>query len=194
MSQENPEFLSAIDYIMKRATSREITIIRKAIEARSSSSPETMEDLNFRDMAQKLTKDIAEKYGVENKQGEIHGMTRRLVRNAIKNNAPEISDRDLEVLIDQWVDKPKQSHQGKEGMLPPDMVLSMVDQFVRYSLNMMQEAEIRELKTSYEDWVNMYWDIFSMETKHLIKALLEAKMDMEEFYSQVRMNLDRQRS
>lgn len=196
MADESSELLFIVEYILKRASSQELPMIRAALEARAAQGPRSLDDLNFREMAKNMTEEITKRFGLGNNQNQIHGMTRRLVTNMIRDNVPEISERDLNILLDQWVEKKPagQSSAGKEEYLPPEAVMSMIDQFVRYSLNKMPSQELNELKRSMPDWAERYWGIFSMETRSIIRSLLKAEMNTDEFWSRIRQKLDRRKS
>ena len=191
--KSNDAIVKILDYILNRADARDLEAIEMALQkrraSRAASSPGHIQDLDFRQMAQEAVKSLSGKYGAD--QDEIHLMTRRLVAGMIKEKMPGIPARDMEALLDQWVPNGKggggsQGHNGRENVLPDEMVLSMIDQFVRYSLNVMSEQEIRELVASAENWYEKYWEIFSLDTKQSIKDLLDRKMDLHQFWERTK--------
>ncbi len=189
--QYNQELIQVLDFILNRATARDIEAVKNALNKRAAGNPRSVEDLNFKDMAKAVTSRFTDNYGADS--DEIHNMTRRLVAGMIREKEPNISERDLSALLDQWIPGgPKQreiSRNGKEDLLPPQAVFAMVDQFVRYSINKMPEKEISELRASMQDWHIEYWNIFSMETRVQIKELLEGRMDLDVFWTKMKARL-----
>jgi len=191
MSQYNQELVNTLDFIINRATSKDIEAVKMALTKRSAGNPRTVDDLNFGDMAKAVTSRLSDNYSADS--DEIHNMTKRLVAGMIREKEPGISERDLNALLEQWVPGgPKQkeiSRNGKESSLPPQAVFAMVDQFVRYSINKMPEKEIEELRHSMKEWHIEYWNIFSMETRVQIKDLLEGRMDYDVFWTKMKARL-----
>ena len=48
----------------------------------------------------------------------------------------------------------------------------MIRQFVAYSLGRMPAAEERELRAAMQNWPESYWEVFSEETRTLIRDLI----------------------
>jgi hypothetical protein len=182
------ELAAIVDFILNRAGARELEVIREALKKRSGGfRPEGgIDSLDFKSMAQEMMQGFAEKFGAG---ADIHGMTRRLVTNMILETVPEIPVHELEVLLDKWVPDPRKKAQGKEDGLPPEALYAMIRQFADYSVGRMSEADVREMKKSMPDWTQRYWDIFSQDTKMLIKELIEGRMDPGTFDTTIRKRL-----
>ncbi len=197
MANERQELIFVLDFIMKKARPDEINMIRAAIDARKARGPQTIDDLDFKSMAQDISNELTERFSLKTDQGEITDMTRRLVTNLIKERVPGISDKELNILLDQWVNQgaggPAGNESGKEDLLPEDAVISMIDQFIRYSLQKMPENELAALKNDMADWVDRYWSIFNMDTKMLIRDLINAQIDTQEFWLEIKKKLDRRK-
>jgi hypothetical protein len=193
MAMDNPELLRIVNYILKRARHDELGMIRAALDARAAEGPKSINDLNFRDMARSMSQEISQRFGLSSDGQHMKDMARRLVTDMIRQNIPDIPEKDLQILLNQWLDN-RQSHAGKEELLPVEAVESMIDQFVRYSLRMMSEEEAAKLKAEVPDWVDRYWEIFSMDTRHLLRSLLHAEIDTKEFWTHIRQRLDRRKS
>ncbi len=193
MDIDNPELLRIVNFILKRARHDELSLIRAALDARAAEGPKSIHDLNFREMAHNMSQEISQRFGLSSDGQHMKDMARRLVTDLIRQNMPDIPERDLQILLNQWLDS-RQTHAGKEELLPPEAVESMIDQFVRYSLRMMSEEEAAQLKSEMPDWVDRYWEIFSMDTKRLLRSLLHAEIDTQEFWTHIKQRLDRRRS
>lgn len=194
MTRHNPELMQVLQYILKKAQSDELSMIKSALEARQAQGPKSIQDLNFQEMAKDMSEQITRRFGLGRGADDVRNMAKRLVTDLIKDRVPDIPEQDLQILVNEWTSGGKQARggrTGKEELLPPEAIESMIDQFVRYSLQMMPEVEQRELKQSLPDWVDQYWNIFSSDTKHLIKDLLEARLDTREFWTRIHQKLDR---
>jgi len=186
MTHRNSNLERVLDFILNHAKPSELEIIEEALQRRSNHLPKGgIDGLDFQKMAREMTKEFATRFS----PSDVHGMTRRLVTNMILEQMPQISAPELEVLLDQWVPDPTKQSRGREGELPGDLVFSMVHQFVSYSLGRMPEAELRELKNSIPDWTERYWELFSHDTKFLIRDLLQGKLELDHFYAAVKNQL-----
>ncbi len=183
MSQDNPRLLQALDFILNKATEPEISVLKEAIERRTGSSTErNLPDIDFAAMAKKMTADLQGRFEAP---GDINPMTRRMVANMIYQQEPGISEEELEILLDRFVPDPAKLKMGREKELPRDVILSMLRQFVSYSLGAMPEAEKKELIRLRQDWAAAYWDAFSQDTQLLVREFLRGGLDEKEFWTRV---------
>ncbi|MDH5655718.1 MAG: hypothetical protein OEZ34_07415 [Spirochaetia bacterium] len=182
MSIQNRDLEKALEFILNRATEADLNAVKQALRRRGDSGLDSVENLDFQKMARDTLEGYSERFGVG---ADVNETTRRIVTNLILEKVPEISVDELELLLDEWIGSPNQKKRGKEDKLPPDAVYSMVIQFVDYSLGRMSKEELFELKKNLPDWTARYWDIFSQDTKLLIKNFLDGKMDLNQFRLQL---------
>ena len=175
---QSRELERVLDFILNRATEADLNAMEMAMKRRGKSGLDSIAALDFGKMAKEMVQGFGEQFGVG---ADAHAMTRRLVTSMILERVPEISVEELELLLDEWVPGPNAVKRGKENKLPPDAIYSMVNQFVDYSLGKMPQKELLELKKSMPDWTSRYWDIFSQDTKFMIKDLLDGKIDLHLF-------------
>jgi len=176
-----------LHYIMNEAGPEELNVIRSALDRRGGvQTPQHLNELKFSEMAQKLTKDMGDRFATP-MNDQVHQMTRRLVKNMIRENEPEMPEEHLNLLLDQYV--PGAGGQpgggppgGREAEMPKDVLESMVDQFISYSLGRMPEDQDQALRREMPEWPSAYWEIFSQPTKKLIANFLKGNIDSQEFW------------
>lgn len=153
-----------VDYILNSASEEELIAISEAVKRRASQGP--LGGLNFQEMAQKITSQF------DMAMPDMHGMARGMVRNLILQHQPGISAGEVEILLDHYVPSPQKRAAEKQKMIPPELLQNMIRQFVAYSIGQMPEAEDQELRQAMPDWPRSYWDVFTEETRAMIKDLI----------------------
>jgi hypothetical protein len=108
-------------------------------------------------------------------------MSKRLVVEMILQQYPNISDEELQAMLDKFV--PDEAQRRNEGLeLPRELRISMLDQFIRYSVGRMPADEQNELKRASPDWVQRYWSAFSPRHRALLGQLLKGEIDSDDFW------------
>ena len=192
----NEELVRTLDYILNRCNERDIDAIAAAIVRRRKdiamfgSMPAIP---NARAMAEQLNSQL-------NIQGSIDGLknsVRDYVVRIIKQQAPELSDRQIEELTRSWVPEsapPGRSQADKRGAsqeqsLPVNMLASMVDQFVSFSLGRMEEEEDRALRKEIGPWPDKYWKAFPQVVRLLITDFLKGEINESDFNTRMGLAL-----
>lgn len=178
------DYMKVLDYIVNRASPEEIRGIEMALDRRRSEAPAGVADLDFEKMASQMASKLGHTLDFD-----VKGMSRRLVAEMILQQVPDITDEALAGMLDRFV--PSAGRGGGQagdaagsGLdLPRDVRLSMIDQFVRYSIGRMPAEELQSLKKASPDWVNRYWSAFDGTTRELIGRLLKAEIDSEDFWN-----------
>ena len=180
------ELVRTLDYILNRCNERDIEAIAAAVIRRRKdiamfgSMPAIP---NAREMAEQLNSQL-------NIQGSIDGLkdsVRDYVVRIIKQQAPELSDRQIEELTRSWVPGPsgqaqaagRDSAQGQS--LPVNVLASMVDQFVSFSLGRMEEEEDKALRREIGPWPDKYWKAFPQVVRLLITDFLKGEITENDF-------------
>jgi hypothetical protein len=178
------ELEAVLDYILNKADAREFDVIAKAVErkARDVKAFESLGGEGPAAMARRMAGELQHNVGatMENVRKTVRGYVAEIIRK----NAPEISEADLEALLDEYA--PPEGAPRKEApksLLPPEALLGMVRSFVEYSRGAMPPSRSRELWESNPRWQEEYWSAFPAEVKALVKAFLEGKIDDETFGS-----------
>ncbi|MBX7058363.1 MAG: hypothetical protein K1X75_09895 [Leptospirales bacterium] len=167
MSEGRDPFLAVIEYILSSASDDELLTVEEAIRRRRQKGP--LDRMNFRDMARETAS------RVETQMPDIHAMTRRLVGGIIMEQQPGIPQAHLDALLDHFApDSAALSARARarEGQLPPEILSSMMRQFVAFSLGRMPAAEERDLRQSMPDWPERYWEAFSEETRIVLRDMI----------------------
>jgi hypothetical protein len=162
-----------IEFILNRATRYELDLIAEALRRRMERES-GLGQLDFQYMARTMAEGLSKQMGIN--AGNIHGMSRRLVADMVREKIPDISEKELAALLDQWVP-------GKESArasgIPREMLLAMITQFISYSTGEMSEEDKKKFP---EGWAGKYWDAFSPDIQRLIKSYLTEKISKDEFW------------
>jgi len=171
--------MQVLDFILNHAQPDEIRGIEMALDRRRSEKPAGVADLDF----QKMATQMAGKLG-HSLDFDIKNMSKRLVAEMIIEQYPNISETELAQLLDQFVpDEHNTASRQSQGLdLPKDVRISMLDQFIRYSTGRMPDHEQRSLQEASPDWIQKYWNAFSIEHRQLLSELLKGEIDSNEFW------------
>ncbi len=191
-SQE--ELVYVIDFILNRANPEALEAVRMALERRGAGPSTrftgpmggtgmTSDQGNVMDI-----QSIAKKYADELQASidiDIPGMSRRLVRNMIKTHEPTIPAEHLDALVDHFVPDPNRPAPTNETNIPKDVLLTMVRQFVDYSVGRMKDRELKELKSASPDWVEKYWSAFPDNVRRTVSDLVRGNIGEKEFWEKI---------
>ena len=186
------ELIYVVDFILNRADPEALEAVRMALERRGAGQSArftgpmggtgmTSDHGNVMDIH-----GIAKKYAEELQSSidlDIPGMSKRLVRNMIKTHEPTIPEEHLDALVEHFVPDPNKPAPGSN--LPKDVLLTMVRQFVDYSVGRMKDRELKELKSASPDWVEKYWNAFSDHVRKLVSDLIRGNMGEKEFWQKI---------
>jgi hypothetical protein len=180
------ELESVLDYILNKADAKEFDVISKAVQRRAHDNKafESLGGEGPERMARRMAGELQQNVGAT--MESIRGTVRGFITEIIRKNAPEISEADLQALLDEYAPPegaPRKA--AKRSPLPPEALLGMVRSFVEYSRGSMPPSRSRELWESNSRWQEEYWTAFPSEIKALIKAFLEGQIDDETFGSGV---------
>ena len=190
----NEELVRALDYILNRCNERDIDAIAAAIVRRRKdiSMFGSMPAIpNARALAEQLNSQL-------NIQGSIDGLknsVRDYVVRIIKQQAPELSDRQIEELTRSWVPesapsgRPRSQTAGQESSLPVNVLASMVDQFVSFSMGRMEEEEDKALRREIGPWPDKYWKAFPQVIRLLITDFIKGEISESDFNTRMGLAL-----
>jgi hypothetical protein len=183
MSRKELEFI--LDYILNKADSAEFEVISKACQRRGRDF-KAFESLGGEGpgaMARRMAGELQDSVGAT--MESVRGTVRGFVADIIRKNAPEVSEEQLEALLEEYAPKPGAKRAEEPSALPPSALLGMVTSFVEFSRGAMAPSRQRELWESNPRWQDEYWAAFPSEIKALVKAYIEGKIDDETFGSAV---------
>lgn len=172
---------SVIDFILNRATEKELIAIKAAIDRRTKGKLATGKSLS--DMVSATTSQMSDRMKIP--MDQIRNSVVDMVARLIKQNAPEITDEQLNALLNEWVPETKKKSTKKRSGLPPDVLLTMIKQFIAFSVGQMPKAEEANLRREMPDWPEKYWNAFTEGIQVSISSFLKARIDEKEFWKQV---------
>ncbi|MCB1171054.1 MAG: hypothetical protein KDK25_11995 [Leptospiraceae bacterium] len=185
------ELVHVVDFILNRADSEALEAVRMALERRGG-APRFSGPMGGTGMSSPHgnvmdIQSIAKKYADQLQASidlDIPGMSRRLVRNMIKTHEPTIPEEHLDALVDHFVPDPNAPAAGGSN-LPRDVLLTMVKQFVDYSVGRMKDRELKELKAASPDWVEKYWSAFPEGVRRAISEMIRGQIGEKEFWQKI---------
>ena len=194
MSSEEPLY-TILEYILNRATSAELEVIAEALRRRRSHAG-GLGGLTPRGMAENVAEKVKEQLG-----GilDVRSISRQIVTDMIRQKEPNISEQELEVLLNNWL--PGTARAGEEGTsaaeqqpvqaaagIAPDVLISRISQYVAARQGTLPPEEQNSLP---KDWQNSYWESFPEQLRAWIREHLQGRLSQVEFWKHVISSLDR---
>ncbi len=182
----NQSVYEIVDFILNKATDPEMEIIISAIKRRLEDTAHGYDKMNPEKMARQMSSQINKQVGASVEQ--IRGMVRNFVAEKIKQEAPEISEHEVEQLLNAWVPDEQTSAQRSERAatsLPKDVLLTMIRQFLAYSAGTMSGSEQVKLQEEIPDWPEKYWAKFPDDIRKLLTLFLKGKITPDTFWSAI---------
>lgn len=168
-----------LEFILRYATRYELELVGEALRKRMErESTLGLGQIDVNQMARDMAEDIGRRMGMNG--DAVHDMSRRLVADMIRLEKPDMPERELRVLLDQWVPG---ATGRKQGGIPRDMLLAMITQFVAYSLGEISEEEKKQFP---KDWHKKYWEAFPQEIQVLIRDYILGKIGKNRFWKGIR--------
>jgi hypothetical protein len=185
----NADLALALDYILNRCDENSIEVISAAVVRRRRDLAMFGGATNIPDpqrMARELSGKINIGSSIEGLKQSVRDMTVRIIRQ----EAPELNDEQIEELTRAWIPGEEGSSGGGGGggsgsKLPPDLLGSMIDQFVSFSRGTMSKAEDKKLRDEMGSWPERYWKAFPQVMKSFITDYLKVKITADEFNSKI---------
>jgi hypothetical protein len=187
---ENPELIQVLDYILNRCDEVSIEAVAEAVVRRRRQLNLFGGSLDIPDprrMARELSGKLSGgvSAGMDGLRKSIREMTTRLIRQ----EAPELTDEQAEELTRAWIPGSEEGG-SEESRLPRDLLASMIDQFVSFSLGTMNPAEEKKLRSGLGAWPERYWKAFSPVLRLIINDYLKNKISEEEFNRKIGITLE----
>jgi len=192
----NQELARTLDYILNRCNERDIEAVATAVVRRRRDIA-LFGSMPVAPDPGSLAKEINAQLNIE---GNIEGLKRSVRDYAvriIKQQAPELTDEQIEELTGSWIPEKasgaagrKKRKGGLDETVPRDILASMVDQFVSFSLGRMEEEEDNALRRELGPWPDKYWNAFPNVIRLLIKDFLKGEVDEDGFNTRMGLALD----
>ena len=187
MSTEEPLY-SVIEFILNRASSAELEVIAEAVKRRRNPG-KGLGGISPRGMAENVAEKVKQQLGG---MLDVKTISRQIVTDLIRQKEPNISDRELDVLLDNWL--PGTAHtratqpagapeQGAEPeRTAPDELICLISQYVSARQGTLSRDEMETLP---EDWQSRFWTAFPDEIRGRIREHLNGRLTEVEFWDSV---------
>jgi hypothetical protein len=185
---KDKELYDVVEYILNSAGERELEVIKEALKRRIEKKQHSPMGIDINRIAHESGNALSRE--LSSSKDYIRNSVKDFVIKTIRAEAPEISNHDLEVLLDQWVPDPgKIKKTENKNQLPSDAVIKMIDQFLRFSTGEMAVGEQAELNRSMSDWQENYWNHFPNKIRGLISLYLKGKIDSGTCWDEIEKEL-----
>ena len=201
----NQELVKTLDFILNRCNERDIeavsaAIIRRRKDISMHGSMPAIPDP--RRLAKKMSSQLNIEGNIESLKNSIRDYAIRIIRQ----QAPELTDEQINDLTRSFIPSKKSSSESRgaagrrrgsqdesgftEGTVSRDMLASMINQFVSFSLGQMEEEEDRALRKEMGPWPEKYWKSFPQVICLLITDFLKGEIDESDFNMRIGMALN----
>jgi hypothetical protein len=197
------ELIRTLDYILNRCDEKSIEAVAAALVRRrreltlfggASSLPDP------ESMAKQFASQINIEGAIEGLQKSVRDYAVRIIRQ----EAPDLTEAQIEELTRAWIPETGFRKKGKPGEngfpqneinrngIPQNLLASMIDQFVSFSLGRMEAEEDRALRKEMGSWPDKYWRSFPQVIRLLVTDFLKGEMGEEDFNTQISRTLSMQ--
>jgi hypothetical protein len=193
------ELVRALDFILNRCNEAEIEAVAAAVVRRRRQIAMFGGMPSIPDTG-RLAKELASQINIE---GNIEGLKKSVRDYAIRiirQEAPELTDEQLEELTRAWIPGPRGKAAGRgsrsgkpvpgASRVPGELLSSMIDQFISFSLGRMEEEEDEALRKEMGPWPDKYWRSFPQVIRLLITDFLKGEMDERDFNARIAVALN----
>lgn len=167
-----------LDDFAKSATAGERRELDRLLRAREKGRAGDLKNrglnMDVRDLAKNMSKQINEQLGMADIN--IKKMARDMVVQMALQYKPDITQKELTAIVKQMV--PEKNDNDISKKIPPEIMKSMVVQFVAYSTGSMSANEKAQLPGG---WAEKYWNAFSQDIRDLITMYLKNGIDNRNF-------------
>lgn len=196
---KDPELVKTLDYILNRSNEASIEVLAEAVVRRrrdltifaASGGMSALSPPDPKRMAEKITEQInaGAGGGIETMKKSI----REMMIKIIKENAPELSASQINELCQAWLPQgapAAAAETEKKDELPRDMLISMIEQFISFSLGAMKSSTDKNLRNEMGAWPEKYWNAFPAVIRSVITEFLKGKITEKEFNSKIGIALE----
>ena len=196
-SMANQELVRALDYILNRCNERDIEAVAAAIVRRRRDIA-MFGSMPIAPDPHSLARELSSQLNIEGNIEGLKNSVRDYAIRIIKQQAPELTDAQIEDLTRSWIPERGSAGGGRnsgqaqgspDSSIPRDLLASMVDQFVSFSLGRMEEEEDRALRNEMGPWPDKYWKSFPQVIRLLIADFLKGEMDEKDFNTRMGLAL-----
>jgi len=182
----DPGLYQALDYILNKSNEASIEALAEAVVRRRRdltvfSAIGTMPD------PARLAKELTEKIenGVGGSLESMRNSVQDMIIKLLKQHAPELNDKQVNELCQAWLPDGVGSKKAMPSNLPPDVCLSMVEQFVAFTHGTMKKSVDKGLREEMGAWPERYWNAFPPVVRQIVTDYLKNKITEKEYKSRI---------
>ena len=191
------ELVKTLDYILNRCDAKAIEAVAQAVVRRRK-------DLAFFGSmpvapdAGSLARELSGQLNIEGNIESLKKSVRDYAIRIIRQQAPELTDAQIDELTGAWIPEANPasskgaSAKSSKGKLPKNVLGSMIDQFVSFSTNKMEEEEDMALRNEMGPWPDKYWKSFPQVIRLLIKDYINGEISEADFNTRIGLALSMQ--
>jgi hypothetical protein len=199
LSMASQELVRALDFILNRCNERDIEAIAAAVVRRRRDIA-MFGSMPVAPDPRRLAEEISSQLNLDESIEGLKTSVRDYAIRIIKQQAPELTDAQIKQLTRSWIPGPQDSTGSRKNAkasssqqsIPVDLLASMIDQFVSFSLGQMEEEEDRALRKDIGPWPDKYWKAFPQVIRLLITDFLKGEMDEADFNVRIGLALKAQ--
>jgi len=175
--------LQALDYILNQSDASSIEVLAEAIVRRRRNIT-VFNAVGGMPDPEKFSKEITEKInvgiggGIETMRKSI----REMIIKILKEHAPELTKSQIDELCEAWL---PDGESTSKTSVPPDVLASMIEQFISFSHGTMKKEVDEELRKEMGAWPERYWKAFPPIVRQLISDYLKNKITGKDFNSKL---------
>ena len=187
------ELVKTLDYILNRCGEADIEAVAAAVIRRRRDIA-MFGSMPVAPDPRRLARELSSQLNIEGSIESLKKSVRDYAIRIIKQEAPDLSDAQVEELTRAWIpgtgDSAAKGAAGDaDGSLPHDLLISMIDQFISFSLGRMEEDEDRALRKEIGPWPDKYWKAFPQVVRLLVTDFLKGEMDESDFNNRIGLAL-----
>ena len=178
------------DFILNHADDSELEVVREALKRRLEHRSRSPRGIDINAAAHRMGESVEGQ--LQSSRDFIRKTVKDFIIKTLKQQAPEISDSEIEVLLEEYLpseEKKKDLKKRKKKKLPPGAELKMVDQFIRFSTGNMSLDEQAELRGELGEWHEEYWKGFSDKVRGLLTLYFKGRIDSETCWLEVKKEI-----
>ena len=190
----NQELVRTVDFILNRCNERDIEAVAAAVVRRRRDIAMGV-SMPIAPNAQQFAKELSSQLNMGDSIEGLKSSVREYAIRIIRQQVPELPEEQIEALTRNWIPENKDGSVKSRGSaqtengIPMDLLASMVDQFVSFSMGRMEPEEDKALRADIGPWPDKYWNSFPQVVRLLITDFLKGEMDETDFNTRMGLAL-----
>ena len=191
--------MRTLDYILNRCNEQEIEAVAAAVVRRRRDIA-MFGSMPIAPDPRRLAAELSSQLDIEGNIEGLKNSVRDYAIRIIRQEAPELTEEQIEGLTRAWIPGANSAKSKKQaagdsipgdslGGIPRELLSSMIDQFVSFSLGRMEEEEDKALRREMGPWPDKYWKAFPQVIRLLVTDFLKGEMDETDFNTRMGLAL-----